>query len=92
MQIVREAAINARVLGSSTIAISGHADAHEALVLGVGRDVALRRANKVAEALGRFGITGSGIAVSGFGNNRPLVPQTNVSPEPQNRRVEIVIQ
>ena len=51
-----------------------------------------RRAEAVADALQRLGVPSSDMAVSGRGENDNRVPTAPGVREPQNRRVEIVIE
>jgi len=50
-----------------------------------------RRAQAVAAELVRDGVPAGAIAVTSFGESRPLVPTADGVREPQNRRVEIVL-
>ena len=54
--------------------------------------LSLRRANAVKDALVREGVPATAISVVGKGETQPLVPTADGVREPQNRRVEIVIQ
>ena len=54
--------------------------------------LSLRRANAVKDALVREGVPATAIAVVGRGEQGLLVPTPDGVREPQNRRVEIVIQ
>jgi OmpA-OmpF porin, OOP family len=54
--------------------------------------LSLRRANAVKEALVRDGVPAAAIMVIGKGETQPLVPTADGVREPQNRRVEIVLQ
>ena len=76
--------------GSARITATGHTDTS-------GPDdynmaLSLRRANAVKDALVRNGVPATAIAVVGRGESRPLVPTPDGVREPQNRRVEIVMQ
>jgi outer membrane protein OmpA-like peptidoglycan-associated protein len=54
--------------------------------------LSLRRANTVKDALVREGVPATAIAVIGRGESQLLVQTGDGVREPQNRRVEIVIQ
>jgi len=54
--------------------------------------LSLRRANAVKDALVRDGVPAGVISVVGRGESQPLVPTADGVREPQNRRVEIVLQ
>jgi outer membrane protein OmpA-like peptidoglycan-associated protein len=54
--------------------------------------LSLRRANAVKDALVRNGVPATAIAVVGRGEQGLLVPTADGVREPQNRRVEIVMQ
>jgi outer membrane protein OmpA-like peptidoglycan-associated protein len=76
--------------GSARVVATGHADKS-------GPDnynmaLSLRRANVVKDALVRDGVPATAISVVGKGESQPLVQTADGVREPQNRRVEIVIQ
>jgi OmpA-OmpF porin, OOP family len=76
--------------GSARVTATGHTDKS-------GPDdynmaLSLRRANAVKDALVRDGVPATAIAVVGRGESQPLVPTADGVREPQNRRVEIVMQ
>ena len=54
--------------------------------------LSLRRANTVKNALVSEGVPATAIAVVGRGETQPLVQTADGVREPQNRRVEIVMQ
>ncbi len=54
--------------------------------------LSVRRANAVAAELVRDGVPKNVIAIRGFGETHLLVPTGPGVREPQNRRVEIIIQ
>ena len=53
--------------------------------------LSLRRANAVKDQLVREGIPATQIVVVGKGESQPLVPTADGVREPQNRRMEIVV-
>jgi outer membrane protein OmpA-like peptidoglycan-associated protein len=75
---------NARVTATGHTDKSGPDDYNMAL--------SLRRANSVKDALVRDGVPATAITVIGRGETQPLVQTADGVREPQNRRVEIVIQ
>ena len=76
--------------GSARVTATGHTDKS-------GPDdynmaLSLRRANTVKDALVRDGVPAAAISVIGRGETQPMVPTADGVREPQNRRVEIVLQ
>jgi OmpA-OmpF porin, OOP family len=89
-RVIREAASNAKRGSVSRINVTGHADR-------AGSDrynmaLSMRRADAVKAVLIREGIPADQIAVVARGESQPLVPTADGVREPQNRRVEIVLQ
>jgi OOP family OmpA-OmpF porin len=81
----------AQCTGSVTrIAVTGHTDTSGAPAYNMA--LSLRRANAVKDALVREGIAAAAIAVTGRGETQLLVQTGDNVKEPQNRRVEIVLQ
>ena len=76
--------------GVTRIAVTGHTDTSGAPAYNMA--LSLRRANAVKDALVREGIPASVIAVTGRGETQLLVQTGDNVKEPQNRRVEIVLQ
>jgi len=72
------------------IAVTGHTDTSGAATYNMA--LSMRRATAVKDALVREGIPAAAIAVSGVGETRLLVQTGDNVKEPQNRRVEIVLQ
>src|SRR4051812_6365128 len=90
LNTIRQAAGQFKTRGNARITATGHADRS-------GPDnynmaLSLRRANAVKDALGREGVPATAISVLGRGESQPLVQTADGVREPQNRRVEIVIQ
>ena len=90
LSTIQQAADTFRSTGSARITTTGHADRS-------GPDnynmaLSLRRANAVKDALVRDGVPAGAIQVIGKGETQPLVPTADGVREPQNRRVEIVLQ
>jgi outer membrane protein OmpA-like peptidoglycan-associated protein len=87
---IRQAAQAFKTKGSARITATGHTDRS-------GPDdynmaLSLRRANAVKDALVREGVPATAINVIGRGETQPLVQTADGVREPQNRRVEIVVQ
>jgi outer membrane protein OmpA-like peptidoglycan-associated protein len=87
---IRQAAGSYKTKGSARITATGHTDKS-------GPDdynmaLSLRRANTVKDALVREGVPATAISVVGRGESQPLVQTPDGVREPQNRRVEIVVQ
>lgn len=89
-QIIAEAALNARrASGSTRIEVAGHAD--RSGTPDYNQRLSQRRADQVAGELVRNGVDRGDIAITAFGETRPLVQTADGVREPQNRRVEIVL-
>jgi outer membrane protein OmpA-like peptidoglycan-associated protein len=69
--------------------VTGHADRSGSDAYNMA--LSLRRANAVKDQLVREGIAANQIVVVGRGESQPLVPTADGVREPQNRRVEIVL-
>ena len=88
MTIIRQAA-NAYKSGAPVqIQVTGYADRSGSP--GYNQRLSERRANNVAGALARLGVSRNDMAVGGRGENDNRVPTADGVREPQNRRVEIV--
>ena len=88
-QIIAEAAGASRKVQTTRIEVAGHADRSGSPAYN--QRLSQRRADAVAAELVRQGIAKNEIAVSAYGESRPLVPTADGVREPQNRRVEIVL-
>ncbi|MDO9711160.1 OmpA family protein [Paracraurococcus lichenis] len=88
-QIIAEAAQNAKRTQTTRIEVAGHAD--RSGTPQYNQRLSQRRADTVAAELVRQGIARNEIAVTAYGESRPLVPTADGVREPQNRRVEIVL-
>jgi len=88
--ILEEAAQYAKQAGVARIVLTGHADRSGSTKYNEG--LSMRRANNAMTNLIDLGIPGSAIAVFAKGETDPLVPTDDGVREPQNRRVEIVLE
>jgi OmpA-OmpF porin, OOP family len=89
-QIISEAAENSTRVAYTRIEVNGYTDTSGTPRYNQGLSV--RRAQAVAGELVRDGVPSAAISIRGFGQTRPLVPTGPGVREPQNRRVEIVVQ
>ena len=89
-QIIAEAAQATTRTQVTRIMVSGHTDTTGTARYNQGLSV--RRAQNVAAELVRLGVPRGAITTQGFGFSRPLVATGPGVREPQNRRVEIVLQ
>jgi outer membrane protein OmpA-like peptidoglycan-associated protein len=87
---IQQAADAFRTKGSARIVATGHTDTSGPD--GYNMALSLRRANAVKDALVRDGVPASAITAVGVGKAGLLVQTPDGVREPQNRRVEIVIQ
>jgi outer membrane protein OmpA-like peptidoglycan-associated protein len=87
---IQQAASAYKTKGSARITATGHADRSGPENYNMA--LSLRRANAVKDALVRDGVPPTAITVIGKGETQPLVPTADGVREPQNRRVEIVLQ
>jgi outer membrane protein OmpA-like peptidoglycan-associated protein len=90
LNTIRQAAGAFKTRGNARIVATGHAD--KSGPENYNMALSLRRANAVKDALVREGVPATVISVVGRGESQPLVPTADGVREPQNRRVEIVIQ
>lgn len=90
LAILRDAADTAKRTGSARIIATGHADRSGAT--DYNSALSERRANAVRAQLQTLGINPSTVATFARGEADPLVPTPDNVREPQNRRVELVLQ
>jgi OmpA-OmpF porin, OOP family len=90
LNIVKEAANAAKASGNARIICTGHTDSSGAPAYNMA--LSLRRASAVKEALVRDGVPDASIDVLGRGEDALRVTTGDAKREPQNRRVEIVLQ
>jgi outer membrane protein OmpA-like peptidoglycan-associated protein len=89
-QIVKRAAEDALAKPYAKLVTNGHADTSGSARYNAG--LSQRRASSVAKALQAMGVAGETIERHAFGETRPLIATGDGVAEPQNRRVEIIIQ
>ena len=87
---IRQAADAYKTKGSARVTATGHTDKSGPEAYNMA--LSLRRANAVKDALVREGVPAQAIAVIGRGESNPPVATGDGVREPQNRRVEIVVQ
>ena len=87
---IKQAADAFKTRGSAQITATGHTDTSGPEAYNMA--LSLRRANAVKDALVREGVPPTAITVVGKGETQLLVPTGDGVREPQNRRVEIVVQ
>ena len=90
LNTIRQAADQFKATGKARITATGHTDRSGPESYNMA--LSLRRANAVKDALVRDGVPAPAITVIGKGETQPLVQTADGVREPQNRRVEIVIQ
>ncbi|WP_421996996.1 OmpA family protein [Reyranella sp.] len=90
LQTIQQAANAYKTKGSARITATGHTDTSGPESYNMA--LSLRRANAVKDALVRDGVPAQAISVVGMGEKGLLVQTGDGVREPQNRRVEIVIQ
>jgi len=87
---IKQAATDAKAGKSTKVDVTGHADRSGSDQYNMA--LSLRRANAVKDQLVREGIPANQIVVVGRGETQPLVNTADGVREPQNRRVEIVLE
>jgi OmpA-OmpF porin, OOP family len=90
LNTIRQAAAAFKARGQARITATGHTDTSGPEAYNMA--LSLRRANAVKDALVREGVPAQAITVIGRGEAGLLVQTADGVREPQNRRVEIVIQ
>ncbi len=88
--ILQDAARNVNQAGITRIEVTGHTDTSGSIAYNEG--LSLRRANAVRDQLVNLGVAASDIAIFARGESQPLIATGDGVREPQNRRVEIVLQ
>jgi len=89
-EIIAEAASDSHTTGTTTISVSGYTDTSGTPTYNQG--LSERRAHAVAAQLVSDGVPTSEIEIHAYGETHLLVPTGPGVREPQNRRVEIVLQ
>jgi outer membrane protein OmpA-like peptidoglycan-associated protein len=90
LNTIKQAAAAYKSKGNARVTATGHTDTSGPEAYNMA--LSLRRANTVKDALVREGVPATAIAVIGRGEAGLLVKTADGVREPQNRRVEIVIQ
>jgi OOP family OmpA-OmpF porin len=90
LNTIKQAADQFKATGKARITATGHTDKSGPEDYNMA--LSLRRANAVKDALVRDGVPAMAISVIGKGETQPLVQTADGVREPQNRRVEIVLQ
>jgi OmpA-OmpF porin, OOP family len=89
LSIIKSASEAAKKGHYARIKLTGHADRAGPANYNFG--LSRRRADAVKAELVRLGVSGSEITTEAKGETEPLVPTADGVPEPQNRRVEILM-
>jgi outer membrane protein OmpA-like peptidoglycan-associated protein len=89
LDIIAQAASDSKSQSTTTINVSGYTDTSGTPVYNMG--LSQRRADAVAKQLVADGVPASEIETHAFGETHLLVPTGPGVREPQNRRVEIVL-
>jgi OOP family OmpA-OmpF porin len=88
-QIVAEAAQASTHVATTRIEVNGYTDLSGTAAYN--QRLSVRRAESVEAELVRDGVAKNEIAIHGYGESNPLVPTAPGVREPQNRRVEIIL-
>jgi outer membrane protein OmpA-like peptidoglycan-associated protein len=88
-RVINDAAAAAKSGNKSRIQLTGHTDRSGSDQYNMA--LSLRRGEAVKQALIAQGIPANAISIIGRGESQPLVPTADGVREPQNRRVEIVL-
>jgi outer membrane protein OmpA-like peptidoglycan-associated protein len=86
------ASILNRQASNRRVAVEGHASRESAAQEAYNQRLSERRAETVAEALGRDGVQTSQISSRGLGTRSPIASNETEDGRQQNRRVEVVIE
>ena len=89
MSTIQQAAAAYKSRGAARVTATGHTDTSGSETYNMA--LSLRRANTVKDALVQQGVPATAISVVGKGESSPLVATGDGIREPQNRRVEIVM-
>jgi outer membrane protein OmpA-like peptidoglycan-associated protein len=89
-QIIAEAATASSQVKTTQIEVNGYTDLSGSAAYN--KRLSVRRAESVAAELVRDGVSDDEIVMKGFGESHPLVPTAPGVREPQNRRVEVILQ
>ena len=86
------ASILKREATNRRIAVEGHASRESAAQEAYNQQLSERRADTVAAALARDGVSSSQITSRGLGTRSPIASNDNEAGRQQNRRVEVIIE
>jgi outer membrane protein OmpA-like peptidoglycan-associated protein len=89
-QIVAEAAQASTHVQNTRLEVNGYTDLSGTAAYN--QKLSVRRAQSVEAELVRDGVAENEITIHGYGESNPLVPTAKGVREPQNRRVEIILQ
>jgi len=85
-----EASGVAKTMPNARVTITGYTDTEGQLAYN--QALSVRRANAVRDALIKSGVAAQAITVSGAGEQELLVPTADQTKNPNNRRVQVVVQ
>jgi outer membrane protein OmpA-like peptidoglycan-associated protein len=88
-QIVATAAAASRSVQTTKINVNGYTDLSGTVPYN--QRLSVRRAQSVQAELVRDGVASNEISIHGYGESSPLIPTAPGVREPQNRRVEIIL-